>query len=172
MHSIVGYLQMSKLRAVLLSLFIVMFAVSSVLLYDTVMRIGSVQVNSVVGRFFAEYLSPGYISSGESNAFSNYFDTTSGVTWRDIELDFTKITMHYRADMDSYVIEPVAEGFYIIKIYDENHELVKPLIGFWFTLNGSETRIDSWRLAVLQPFSKLDSEYSEEIYSWGRKLNG
>ena len=125
------------------------------------------RVNPIVEEFFSEYLAPGYISTDTYNAFSNYFVIASKDELRNVELEFTKIIMHYRGAMNSFKLEGISNNFCIIRFYNDSGDLVTPPVGFWYVLDDSSIRILEWRLAVLQPFSRMDAEYSADAEEWG-----
>lgn len=131
------------------------------------------EMPEVISNFLSEYLAEGYVTTEDSNVFHNYFDCLTEEELAaepgagETELAFDQVFKIYSYGRKSYKAVQASPGFVIVRLFDENEELMTPPIGFWYRLSADDSKISEWRIGRLQPFSRYDTEYSElweELY--------
>lgn len=73
---------------------------------------------------------------------------------------FEQVFYHFSPGFTGYELEQVATGFVKVTPIKLDGTLDYPSVGLWYTVKGK--RIDTWRIARLQPFSRYDEEYSDD----------
>lgn len=111
------------------------------------------------------YLTPGYSHVTGNEIFYSSFrelefeDKSPGSS--KVEIAFDSVFKSY-GNFASYEIQPVSNDFIIVRLYGLDGKLDPPLVGFWFKTDSSD-RISNWSISRLQPFSRYDEEYAEEL---------
>lgn len=158
--------------AILLALFVGFVVGTIVVRLRTVAKdTDEVEVPAVVTDFLHRYVQEGYEDYSEEN--NPFFDTFLELDGRSPAGEpgssepedqfFTIFKFMLDGKLRSYSLEPIADDFVIIKVYDADGKVVNPPVGFWYTVVSTPKgdRIGDWYLARLQPFSRYDEEYSE-----------
>lgn len=66
------------------------------------------------------------------------------------------------AEVSAYELSNSEDGYIEVTMYDEEGSPVYPRFGFFYKLTEDESKIDSYVMVRLQPFSRLNEEYSKE----------
>lgn len=133
------------------------------------------KVPETIEQFLSEYFSDDFRFFEGTNAFYRYFKSLEGQTpetvgeWgvapeEEAFKDVTESLLDGGIEaVGEYTVTPVSDSFCIIRMYyATSGELIAPPVGFWYKLTADGTKIEDYAIARLQPFSRYDSEFSED----------
>lgn len=163
----------SKRIVLLASLLLVVYiAILSILLYLVSGRASSEDVPSLppgVESFLDELFYGGFEFYSDDDLFCRYFNVSGDPDCSIVEENFFSTVAWFLdngfADVKEISIDVVSESFCIIRMYaDSGKTLIPPPVGFWYKVN-ADGKIVDYALARLLPFSRYDSEFSEDWYA-------
>ena len=151
----------------------VLLVVLTVLLVVNITRLKeerSDEVPTVVSSFLEQYLAPEFdaMSSEDSKLFYEIFEELGGTYgeadpgYTHVESCFLRVFKFLDFGTDSYEVEVLTPGFAVVRLYSVDGDYLPPPIGVWFEISPDGEKIVEWCVGRLLPFSRYDSEYSED----------
>ena len=129
----------------------------------------TISVAKPVESFLTEFLDPNYETTSEHSVFAFYFSEWTVENSEELENSFADVMTLWSAGYTSFELEAISNNFCIIRLYSESGDLIPPPIGFWYVLTFDGSKIKTWEVCRLQPFSRYDSEFStfwEALYGY------
>lgn len=143
----------------------VVLSIVFVFVFSIALECGNETNSDVASRVIETYLTPGYNHVTGNDIFYSSFrelefeDKSPGAS--EVEIAFDTVFKSY-GNFASYETQNVSDDFIIVRLYGLDGKLDPPLVGFWFKTD-SDHMISDWAISRLQPFSRYDEEYAEEL---------